>query len=54
VGNMFQRLLDCYTHYQNDYVKHTDKLKEEEIELMFEITASFMKHIIRVSRHGFN
>ncbi|MBI4262104.1 hypothetical protein HY624_01100 [Candidatus Uhrbacteria bacterium] len=49
IGNMFQKMLDCYTNYQNDYVKHTDKLKEEEVEFVFEITASFMKHIIRIS-----
>lgn len=49
IGNMFQRLLDCYTKYQNDYVKHTDKVKEEEIEFVFEITASFMKYIVRIS-----
>lgn len=50
IGNMFQRLLDCYINYQNDYVKHTDKLKEEEIEFVFEVTSSFMKHIVRISR----
>lgn len=49
IGNMFQKLLDCYTKYQNDYVKHTDKVKEEEIEFVFEITASFMKYVARIS-----
>ena len=49
ISNMFQKLLGCYVGYQNDYVKHTDKLKEEEIEFVFEITASFMKHVIRIS-----
>lgn len=49
IAQMLRGLLDCYTKYQNDYVKHTDKLKEEEIELVFEITASLIKHIIRIS-----
>lgn len=47
--NMFQKLLDYYCKYQNDYVKHDDKLPEEEIEFIFELTASFMKHVVRVA-----
>jgi hypothetical protein len=47
--NMFQKLLDLYCKYQNDYVKHDDNLPEEEAEFIFELTASFMKHIVRVA-----
>lgn len=47
--NMFHKILDLYCKYQNDYVKHDDNLPEEEIEFIFEITASFMKHIVRIS-----
>lgn len=47
--NMFQKLLDHYCKYQNDHVKHDDKLPGEEIEFIFELTASFMKHIVRVA-----
>lgn len=47
--NMFQKLLDYYCKYQNDYVKHDDNLPEEEIEFIFELTASFMKHVVRVA-----
>lgn len=47
--NMFHKLLDYYSKYQNDDVKHSDAVRGEEIELVFELTASFMKHIIRVS-----
>ncbi len=47
--NMFQKLLDLYCKYQNDYVKHDDNLPEEEVEFIFELTASFMKHIVRVA-----
>jgi hypothetical protein len=49
VNKMFEKLIDCYTNYQNDFVKHNDKVKEEEIEFVFEITASLMKHIVRIS-----
>lgn len=47
--NMFRQLLDFYCKYQNDHVKHDDKLPEEEVEFIFELTASFMKHIVRVA-----
>ena len=47
--NMFQKLLDYYAKYQNTYVKHNDAVIEEEIEFIFEITASFMKHLVRLN-----
>lgn len=47
--NIFQKLLDYYCKYQNDYVKHDDNLPEEEVEFIFELTASFMKHVVRVA-----
>jgi hypothetical protein len=47
--NMFMKLVDYYTTYQNSYVKHDDAVIEEEIEFIFEITSSFMKHLIRRS-----
>ena len=46
--NMFASLLDYYAKFHNDHVKHDDKLPEEEIEFVFELTASFMKHLVRV------
>jgi hypothetical protein len=45
--NMFVKLVEYYSKYQNTYVKHDDAVIEEEIEFIFEITSSFMKHIIR-------
>ena len=47
--NMFCKLLDYYSKYQNSYVKHNDAVLEEEIEFIFEITASFMKHLVRLN-----
>jgi hypothetical protein len=41
--------LDYYSKYQNTYVKHNDAVIEEEIEFIFEITASFMKHLVRLN-----
>lgn len=47
--NMFVKLVEYYSKYQNTYVKHDDAVIEEEIEFIFEITSSFMKHIIRLA-----
>lgn len=47
--NMFQKLLDYYSKYQNSYVKHNDAVIVDKIEFIFEITASFMKHLVRLN-----
>jgi hypothetical protein len=47
--NMFVKLIDYYTKYQNSYVKHDDAIIEEEVEFIFELTSSFMKHVVRLS-----
>jgi len=47
--NMFVKLVEYYSKYQNSYVKHDDAVIEEEIEFILEITSSFMKHIIRLA-----
>lgn len=46
--NMFVKLIDYYAKYQNSYVKHDDSVIEPEIEFLFEITSSFMKHLVRL------
>ena len=48
LNNMFVKLIDYYSKYQNTYVKHNDAVIENEIEIIFEITSSFMKFIIRI------
>lgn len=48
LANMFMKLIDYYSKYQNTYVKHHSAVVEEEIEFIFEITSSFMKHLIRI------
>ncbi|AUC84768.1 hypothetical protein CW731_05430 [Polaribacter sp. ALD11] len=50
LGNMFQKLVEYFTKYQNSYVKHDNKVIEEEIEFILEITSSFMKHFIRMNK----
>ncbi len=48
LANMFVKLVDYYAKYHNSYVKHDDAVIEEEIEFIFEITSSFMKHLVRL------
>lgn len=46
--NMFMKLIDYFSKYQNTYVKHNDAVIENEIEFIFEMTSSFMKLLIRI------
>jgi len=48
-ANMFQKLVEYYTKYQNTYIKHDDRVMELEIEFIFELTSSFMKHFVRLA-----
>lgn len=49
LSNMFVKLIDYYAKYHNSYVKHDDAVIEEEVEFVFEITSSFMKHLVRLT-----
>lgn len=51
-SNMFSKLVDYYTKYQNVFVKHNDAVIEEEIEFLFEMTSSFIKHLIKLQHKG--
>ncbi|MCL4457474.1 MAG: hypothetical protein M1147_09630 [Nitrospirae bacterium] len=48
LNNMFVKLIDYYSKYNNTYVKHDDAVIENEIEIIFEMTCSFMKFVIRI------
>lgn len=50
LSNMFVKLVEYFTKYQNTFVKHDDNVIEEEIEFIFELTSSFMKHFIRINQ----
>jgi len=49
-NNMFVKLIDYYAKYINTYVKHDDAVVENEIEIIFEMTSSFMKFLIRLKQ----
>ena len=48
--NMFIKLIEYYSQYQNTYVKHDDKVVLSEIEFTIEITSIFMKNIIKFDK----
>lgn len=48
-SNMLERLMSCYKDYQNDASKHNDNYHEQEVALVIEMTASFMKHLTRIN-----
>lgn len=48
LANMFEKLVDYYSKYQNTYVKHDDAVPATEAEFVIEISACFMKHLIRI------
>jgi hypothetical protein len=50
LSNMFTKLVEYHTRYQNTYVKHADNVIEQEIEFIIEITSAFMKHVVRMNR----
>jgi hypothetical protein len=49
LSNMFVKLVEYYSKYQNTYVKHNSAVIEEEVEFVLEITSAFMKHLIRLA-----
>lgn len=51
-SNMFVKLIDYYSKYQNTYVKHDDAVIEDEVEFIIEITAAFMRHFVRLRAKG--
>ena len=45
--NTNHTLLNLYTHYQNNNVKHNDNVDKNEIEYVIELTSIFMKFLIK-------
>ncbi len=46
--NMFIKIIDYYSKYHNDHVKHDDAVNEIEVEIILELTSSMMKFLVRV------
>jgi hypothetical protein len=52
--NMLQKLINYYSQYQNNYVKHSDKVKADEIEFVINLTSTFMKFIAKKATLSIN
>jgi hypothetical protein len=50
IANMFGKLLDYYSKYQNNYVKHNDAVKSGEIDFIFNLTTTFMSLMVGLNR----
>ena len=47
--NMIIKIIDYYTKFQNNHVKHNDAVNEKEIEFVIELTSVVMKYLIKVN-----
>lgn len=47
--NMFGKIIKYYTDFQNDHVKHNDRINENEIEFIIELTSVVMKFLIKIT-----
>ena len=48
IRNLFQKTLDYFTKYQNNYVKHNDEVEPAEVSFVIEWTGVLMKYIINM------
>lgn len=45
---MFVQIIKYYTEFQNNHVKHNDKVNENEIEYIIELTSVVMKFLVKI------
>ena len=48
--NTFQKILDYYSKYQNEHIKHNDNVVEEEALYIFEQTTLFLRQLARLAK----
>jgi hypothetical protein len=46
ISNTFQKLIEIFGKYQNNYVKHHDKVKHSEIEFILNLTNTFYRFLL--------
>ena len=46
---MYITLIDYFSKYQNDYIKHNDNVKKEEIDFMLNLTGAFISFAINLN-----
>lgn len=50
--NMLVKIIDYYTRFQNNHVKHNDAVNADEIEYVIELTSVVMKYLVKVLGKG--
>ena len=48
--NMFQKILEYYSKYQNEHIKHNDDVVEKEVSYIFEQTTLFLRQLARLAK----
>ncbi len=48
INNLIEKILKYYQDYQNQYIKHNDDVRENEIELIISQTNTIMKFLIKI------
>lgn len=46
--NMVVKIIEYYTKFQNNHVKHNDAVNNDEIEYVIELTSVVMKYLVKV------
>lgn len=46
VANMYLKLIDLYTKFQNDRAKHGNKVQVQEVELILYLTGTFIRFLV--------
>ena len=49
VRNSFNKMIDFYTKYQNNYVKHNDLVNQNEMEWIISQTSGMINFLIKVA-----
>ena len=49
-ANLYNTVVDIYSKYQNNHIKHQDKVVAEEITFIVGLTSLLMQHIIKLSK----
>ena len=50
ISNMYIKLMDLYTKFNNNNAKHNDKIKEIEIDYMIYLTGNFIRLIVLIEK----
>lgn len=48
ISNMYWKLLEYFTKYQNNYIKHNDKVNTDEVEFILYLTGVFIRFISKI------